>query len=447
MKLKLRLQNVKANNGFMKYFKNTSWLFAEKIVRMAVGLFVGIWVARYLGPSQYGELSYAMAFVGLFSSIATLGLDGIVIRELVKNEEKSGELICTAFYLKLIGAALVLLVLGVAVGFTSSDDNTKLIIFIIASSVVFQSFNVVDFYFQSKVLSKYVVYANMFGLLLSTAAKIAFLLMHAPLVAFAWIVFFDSIILALGFVYLFLKKTSFEYSRLLFRRETAILLLKDSWSLILSGIVISVYMKIDQVMIKEMLGNEAVGQYAIAVRLSEIWYFMPVVIMSSVFPSIVNSLTSNKALFYRRIQYLYNIFFIFAFFIAVIGSMNSVGIITLLFGQQYLPASGILTVYIWAGIFVWHGCIRGQYLIALNQQTIGLQFRLVGMVINVILNYFLIRYYGVIGAAYATVISFSLPVYLLAIRHKILRKDLLFTWNSYLCLWLFKRNRGDSLGG
>ena len=139
-----KIQNLQQHSGFMKYFKNTSWLFAEKILRMFVGLFVGIWVARYLGPEQFGLFSYAQSFVGLFTAIATLGLDGIVIRELVKDESRRDELIGTAFWLKLIGAFGVLLVLAVAVNFTSNDSYTNTLVFIIASATVFQAFNVVD---------------------------------------------------------------------------------------------------------------------------------------------------------------------------------------------------------------------------------------------------------------------------------------------------------------
>ena len=149
-----KIISLKNHQGFMKYFKNTSWLFFEKILRMFVGLFVGIWVARYLGPERFGLFLYAQSFVGLFTAIATLGLDSIVVRELVKDETKAIEIIGTAFYLKLMGTILTLLILAVATYFTSNDRYTNLLVFIIASATIFQSFNVVDMYFQSKVLSK-----------------------------------------------------------------------------------------------------------------------------------------------------------------------------------------------------------------------------------------------------------------------------------------------------
>ena len=215
--------------------------FFEKILRMFVGLFVGIWVARYLGPERFGLFSYTQSFVGLFAAIATLGLDGIVVRELVKDEGRANELIGTAFYLKLIGAILTLLVLVIATYFTSNDRYTNLLVFIIASATIFQSFNVVDMYFQSKVLSKYVVFSNIISLFISSIVKIILVLINAPLVAFAWVILFDSIVLALGFIYFFLKYSTSEIKKIKFNKTIAISLLRDSWSLILSGVVISIY--------------------------------------------------------------------------------------------------------------------------------------------------------------------------------------------------------------
>ncbi|MCK5665476.1 MAG: oligosaccharide flippase family protein, partial [Thiotrichaceae bacterium] len=134
-----KLKTLRQHQGFMRYFKNTSWLMGEKILRMGVGLFVGIWVARYLGPEQFGLLSYAQSFVFLFTAIATLGLDGIVVRELVKHSEKRDSLLGTAFGLKLIGAIMILPMLAIAVQLASNDSYTNLLVFIIASATIFQS--------------------------------------------------------------------------------------------------------------------------------------------------------------------------------------------------------------------------------------------------------------------------------------------------------------------
>ena len=237
-----KLNQLKNHQGFIKYFKNTSWLFGEKILRMVIGLFVGIWVARYLGPEQFGLFSYAQSFVGLFVAIATLGLDGIVVRELVKDESNRNELIGTVFWLKLMGAFGVLLVLAIAVNFTSNDTYTNTLVFIIASATIFQSFNIIDLYFQSKVLSKYIVFSNIISLFISSLVKIVLILKEAPLEAFAWVIFFDSFILACGFVYFYIKKnnSAFSIQKLIFQKFLAIKLLKESWLLFLVGVIIMI---------------------------------------------------------------------------------------------------------------------------------------------------------------------------------------------------------------
>ena len=377
----------------MKYFRNTSWLFGEKILRMIVGLFVGIWVVRYLGPEQFGLLSYAQSFVGLFTVIATLGLDGgILVRELVKDETRRGELIGTAFWLKIIGAFGVLLILLVAVNLTSNDTYTNTLVFIIASATIFQSFNVVDLYFQSKVISKFAVYANIISLFLSSLVKIALILNEAPLITFAWVVLFDSFILACGFIYFYIKNNStLNIKNLKFRSKTAASLLKDSWPLILSGVVISIYMKIDQVMIKEMVSAEAVGQYAAAVKLSEGWYFISVLITSSLFPAIINAKKISEELYYNRLQKLYDTMVWMAIAMAIPMTFLSDEIVGFLYGDQYSESGSILMIHIWTGIFVNVGLVRSKFFIIENLQAFQTLYLSLGMVTNVILNINLIK--------------------------------------------------------
>ena len=211
-KIKLKTNSLQNHSGFMKYLKNTSWLFGEKIIRMSLGLFVGIWVARFLGPEEYGLFSYATSFVLLFTPFASLGLDGIVIRELVKKDTNQNELIATVFRLKLFGAIGVILFLAFSVGFTTHNHNTNVLVFIIATGTIFQSFNVIDLYFQSKVMSKYIVYSNVISLVISSVLKVFLIYINASLFYFAWVVVFESFILALGLLFFFVKKKTNIYS-------------------------------------------------------------------------------------------------------------------------------------------------------------------------------------------------------------------------------------------
>ncbi|MCC7050784.1 MAG: flippase [Bacteroidia bacterium] len=437
-KLTIKLESLKSHEGFARYSKNTGWLLGEKILRIFVSLFVGVWVARYLGPDRFGLLSYSMAFVGLFAAISTLGLDGIVVRELVKDGSKQDKLIGTAFWLKLIGGFVVLAVMAFAINFTSNDSYTNLLVFIIASASVFQSFNVIDFYFQSKVLSKYVVFANIISLLLSSIVKVILIINKAPLIAFAWAVLFDSVVLAVGFVYFYFKN-NLSFRKWKFEKDVAIELLRDSWPLILSSAVIAIYMRIDQVMIKEMMNNEAVGQYAAAVRISEAWYFMPMVISSSLFPAIVNAKAKSDEIYYARLQKLYDLMVWLAIAIALPMTFLSDWVVNLLYGGQYYQAGSVLIIHIWASVFVFLGVASGTWFTAENLQIFSFYRTFFGMCTNVFLNFLLIPVYGINGAAVATLISQIIAAYLYDLFNSKTRKMFYIKTKSILGLSLINR--------
>ncbi|XPV70024.1 MAG: flippase [Halarcobacter sp.] len=430
-----KINTFKNNEGAMKYFKNTTWLIIEKIFRLVVGFLVGVWVARYLGPEQFGLFSYAQSFVGLFIAISSFGLDNIVVRELLKDGGNKDEIVTTVFILKLIGAFFVLIFLAITVNFTSNDDYTNVLIFIIASAIIFQSFNVIDFYFQSKVLSKYIVFANIISLLISSLTKILFIFYEFPLIYFAGVVLFDSMILALGYIYFYIKHNKFiKINNLKFNKNTAILLLKDSWPLMLSGLIISIYMKIDQVMIKEILGNEAVGQYSAAVRLSETWYFIPSVIAASLFPAIVSAKKQNEEFYIARLQKLYNFMVWLAIPITLFITFSADWLITILYGHVYREAGGVLVIHIWTSVFVFIGVVFAKYLTIENWTKKSFYRTLYGAIINIILNYILIPIYGIYGAAIATLIAQIVTNYLYDIFDKDLHKSFYMKTKSLLLI-------------
>lgn len=402
-----------SNAGFRRYAVNISWMMGERALRMSVGLFVGIWVARYLGPEQFGLLSYAQSFVFLFTAISTLGLDGVMVRELVKDERNSNELLGTAFVLKLMGALLVLPVLWLAIQFTNNDKYTNILVFIISAAAIFQSFNVIDFYYQANVQSKYVALANTLSLSLSSVVKIALILIEAPLTAFAFVVVLDALILSIGLVCFYRYSSCKRLFNWSFNAATAGKMLRDSWPLIFSGLVVSIYMKIDQVMIKEMLGADAVGQYAAAVRLSEVWYFVPMVIANSVFPAILNAKKVGENLYLRRLQRLYTVMVWIAIFVAFPVSVFSDELIGLLYGVAYEEASEILRLHVWASVFVFMGVASSKWLLSENLQLYSMLNTSVGAICNIGLNVLLIESHGVVGAAIATLISYCIAAYLM----------------------------------
>ena len=376
----------------------------HRVLSMVVALFVGVYVARYLGPERFGLLSYAGSFVGLFAALATLGLDGIMVRELVKTPERRDELLGTAFWLKAGGAALMWLCISAAIPFTNNDVQTNILIAIITLGIIFQTFNVIDFYYQAGVKSKYVVYAHLVQLVVSSITKLIFVWISAPLVWFACVFLLDAVVHAVGLTAMYLKNTG-RIWHWKWCWETAKQLLKDSWPLILSGVMVSIYMKIDQVMIKEMLDAERVGYYAAAVKLSEAWYFVPMAITSSVFPAIINAKKQSEELYYQRLQKLYDLMVWLAVAIALPTTFLAPWVIRVLYGDAFLPAAEVLSIHIWAGVFVFLGVASEKWFLAENYIKKNFYRTFLGMLINVILNFVLIPQYGILGAAVATLLG------------------------------------------
>ena len=395
---------------FKKYFKNTSWLFAEKILRLPISLIVTILVVRYLGPEQFGLLSYAISFYGLFTAISILGLESISIRELVKYPERRDNILGSVFLLRLVGGIVTIILIALTLFISDEPTDISILILIISTSAIFQSLSVIDYYFRAEVKAKYSVYVMTASVLFISSIKILLIILEAPLIYFAIVFSVEFFVTAAGFLLVY-KHNKLKIINWKFRKETAINLLKDSWPLILSGLVIAIYVRIDQVMIKNMLDSKELGYYAAAVRLSEAWYFIPVALTNSIFPAIINAKKVSDKFYFNRMQKLYDILAWMAIAIAVPVSIFSSDIINILFGSEFQSAATVLTIYIWAGVAVFLGVASSQYLITENFTKLSFFRTFMGMIINVILNLVLIPKYGIIGAAYATLISYSVAVF------------------------------------
>ena len=202
--LKNKIKKIELSAGFKKYFINTGWLFFERIIGMALSFFVGVYVARYLGPVNFGLFSYAASFVGLFVVVATLGLDNIIVRELVKDEKRRDELLGTTFVLKIAGSILMLIIIVITIRFTNNDNFTNLLIFIIATGSIFQSFNVINCYFQAKVLSKYMVYVQLLSSISCSVIKLLLIYFNMGLIYFAIVTVLQSIVSVSGFIVMYM---------------------------------------------------------------------------------------------------------------------------------------------------------------------------------------------------------------------------------------------------
>jgi polysaccharide transporter, PST family len=417
-----------------------SWLVGDRVLRLGVGIFVGVWVARYLGPEQYGLLSYSVAFASLFSALASLGLDGIVVRDITDNPHRRGATLGTALLVKLLGGALTLsLSLGAILLIRPKDPVLHWMVGLIAAGAVFQSVDAIDLWFQSQVSSRFTVFAKNSAFVAVSIGKIPLLCLQAPLLAFAGANLAEVILGSAGLLIAYYAcGQSFRTWR--FERALARELLQASWPLILSSIAIIIYMRIDQVMLGEMVGDRAVGIYSAATRISELWYFIPTAIVSSIFPSIIESKKSGEGAYYGQIQTMFDLVTALALFIIIPVSLFSGTLVRLLYTDAYASAGPILAVHIWSALFVFVGVAQSSWHVAEGLTKLSLWKTLGGAVINVVLNLLLLPRYAGLGAAIATLIAYAFAAFASNAIHPRTRPIFFLQVRSLLSLGLFHRH-------
>jgi O-antigen/teichoic acid export membrane protein len=401
--------NTKINfksSSFKKYFANTTWLVGEKLTRLLLTFFVGILLVRYLGPEQFGIFSYSLSFVTLFAALSILGIEKIVVRELVDFPENENEIMGSAFLLRILGttASLVFIFIGILI--TGDTGITLTFIIIISSIIVFRSVQVIDYYYQAKVTSKYSVYAQFFSLVIGSLLKLAFIFFNVDLIYFAVTIALENLTMALILIYTY-KRQNLNLINWKASKSISIKIIRESWPLIISSLAIIIYLKIDQIMLKQMLDEKEVGFYAAAVQLCEAWYFLPTVITGSLFPAILNAKKKSTQLYEDRFQKLIDLLAWVSIGIAIPVFFFSEVIIELLYGNEFAASASVLAIYIWAGVPTFLSSATGQFLVAENLTKLTIVKNIPGVILNILLNLLLIPKYGIVGSAVATLVSYS----------------------------------------
>lgn len=387
-------------------FSNTLWLFSDRLIRMGLGLVVGVWIARYLGPSGYGLLSFVGSLAMLFSAVALFGLESIVVKELVLAPEQRGQLLGSSFFIRLLsGLASYLMAVAAILVMRPGDQLALLMLLVLGSSLLFQAAEVIDLWFQSRVESRYSVLVRIGAFLASSLVKVICVLMDGGLLALAVATAIEAAIVPLGLLVAYRIKGG-GLSTWSVDRGTVRRLLGSAAPMVLAGIVLMVYLRIDQVMLGWLSTQDQVGQYAAAVRISEVWFFVPAAIVSSLFPRIVQLRSSDEMQFRRKLQQLYGLLAFLGYAVALPTMLLAPWLIRLLFGNAYAPAGTLLAILIWAGLFANLSVARNAHLIALEQGQALLWCTMAGAVANVLLNLLLIPSCGATGAATATVVSY-----------------------------------------
>lgn len=415
--------------GVQKHSKNIGWMFFARIASMIISFFATAYIARHLGPTNYGELSYAISFTGLFGFLAAFGIDSILSRDLVKYPEKKNEYMGSALTLRLLASAITSIICMLSALIWSPKDVSLILIFIVSLTFIFSSFQLISYEFQAEVKLKYPSILSIIVILILNMLKIGVIFYDKGVIYLAGIILLEPILYAIGYLYLRTK----EYGTIKnwrFDSSIARSIVRDSFPLIFASAFITIYARIDQVMIKNMLNTESVGLYDSAVRISELWYFIPQIIMTSLFPAIINAKKMSEGLYYKRTQKLFIFILSISIITALATSFLSKNLVTIIFGAGFVGASSILQIYVWSNIGAVLSSLTQQILLVENLTKIISLATFLGMATNVILNIFLIPRYGMAGAAFASLISYLIPTVSL----------LLFKQSRKMVLNILKRN-------
>lgn len=417
---------LQGRTDLLAILQNSGWLLFDKTVRTGLGLLVSALVARYLGPAQFGELAYILAFIAFFQAVTSLGLDGIVVREIAQNKERAGIILGTAFILRLCTGLICWLSAVVCTALLNDlHDRSVMLTALAGGSLVFQAADTVDLWFQSQSQSRRTVLAKMTAFLLSSVVKVVLILSGAPLAAFAAVVMLDGLTAAIGLAIAYKRSPCAErWSQAL---STASQLLAESWPFILSGISIMVYMRIDQIMIKEMLGPRELGIYAAVLPLAALWQGIPMTLNASIAPFMARKKAESEQAYWQAMQKIFKAYAFLGWLVCIPTALLAHIAVTALYGSAYREGAIVLSIYVFTNLFINMGVAQSLWLLNDRRAIVSLVKTMVGAVIAVVCNWLLIPHYGIVGVAVVAVLAqfvsavftsllFSKRVFLLQIR-------------------------------
>lgn len=408
--LAIKIAEIKNNENVRLFSSNLAWLLGDKVLRLLVGIFVSAWVARYLGPEQYGTLAYAIAFIAIFQALALLGLDNLVVRDAASLPESANKLIGTAACMRVVSATASYVLLLTVAYFSNQENSTRfLVIGIVGLSIFLQVSDVIDLWFQSQVQSRRTVVAKAISYLSAAAVKIILIVFGAGLSAFAGAVVVES---ALSAFALCIAYKSFKTNKTwCWDRETAVQLIRQSWPLLLSSLSIIIYMRISTIYLGT-LGSKEVGIYTIGTALSELCYFFPMVIGSSLAPFFSKMRLRGEIEYNLFLKKIFRVMWLVSLIIAGLNSLLAHYSITLIYGTQYVPAVSILQIHSFTFIPVCIGVLQNIWLVNAGRSKLALYQAGVGAVCAIIFNVILIDTFGIKGAAFATLFTQFIQAFL-----------------------------------
>ncbi|EOX8503943.1 flippase [Salmonella enterica] len=385
-----------------KIIHNAGWLLFDKFARLAFGLLVGVWVARHLGPKTYGELAYVVTLVSFFQVIALLGMDSILVRDISNNKKEANEVLGSALFLRLLSGVLCLF-LVVLFTYFFNGYNTAVLVLLAGGSLLFQCVDTIDIWFQSQSQSKRTVIAKLSSYTITNILRVFCILTNFPLWTFALLLSVDAMLASIALFYAYRTYKTTEKWRPGLKKCKEIL--SESWPFMISGISIILYMRVDQVMIKNMLGEASLGVYAASLQFSTLWNFVPLTLSISIAPYIARKKKDGVEIYKKVLKNTFLLFSVLGWMITLFVAALSPFIINIMLGAKYSSGTPVLAVHVITNLFICLGVAQSLWIVNERKGSLVLYKSLTGLIVCFISNFILIPIYGIEGAAISAVIS------------------------------------------
>lgn len=386
-----------------KTVKNAGWLISGKIAQMLINLLVGLLTARYLGPSNYGLINYAAAYIGFFTAFCTLGINSIIVKEFVDNPEKEGEIIGTTIGLRAISSFLsVITIFAVVNIIDASETETILVVSLSSIGLVFDVFGTINYWFQYRLQSKVSAIVTFIAYAITAAYKVFLIVTGKGVVPFALATSIDYICVGTLLFIAYKKSGGADFS---FSWEYGKKMLSKSCHFILPGLMVAIYAQTDKIMLKQMISEAEIGFYATAVSISGIWCFVLSAIIDSVYPSIMKANNESEELFVKRNKQLYAMIFYISVFVSLMFTVFAELVINIMYGREFLSAVAPLRIITWYTAFSYLGVARNAWIVCKNRQKKLIYVYALSALSNVLLNIILIPKLGASGAAIASLVA------------------------------------------
>lgn len=386
-----------------KEVKNAQWIIGGKAAQMILSFFVSIWATRYLGPDNYGTISYASGYVTFFASLSTLGINHVIIKDFIDHPDEQGKAIGTTLFLRFLSSILsTIIIIGIVNIINRNEPITITVTTLCSIALFFQVADTLNYWFQSKYMSKVVSVATLFAYIATTIYRIVLLVYHKDVSWFAFASSIDYIFLA---IILFMAYHKYGGPKLSISFKKGMALLKKSYNFIIILVLVSIYQQTDKIMLKQMISETEVGYYSLAATVNSMWGFVLVAIIDSLSPTIFRYETKDEKLFECKNRQLYAIIIYISLLMALIFTCFGEKIICIIYGETYFGAVTPLKIICWFTAFSYLVSARNIWFVAKNRQKY-LRYAYAGAALaNVGLNALFIPALGASGAALATLIT------------------------------------------